>query len=81
MIYISINHRSHNLQGCYESPVRVDMFELRFDAIITIQTCQIFGIAAKQCVKRTGFDKFCKKRRKMRMINLNFQIKIDIFDM
>jgi hypothetical protein len=30
---------------------RVDMFELQFDAKITIQTCQLFGIAATVCKK------------------------------
>ena len=31
---------------------RVDMFELRFDAKIAIQTCQLFGIAATACKKQ-----------------------------
>ena len=31
--------------------VTFDMFELRFDAKITIQTCQLFGIAATVCKK------------------------------
>ena len=31
---------------------RVDMFELRFDAKIAIQICQLFGIAATACKKQ-----------------------------
>ena len=31
---------------------RVDMLELRFDAKITIQICQLFGIAATVCKKQ-----------------------------
>ena len=31
---------------------RVDMFELQFDAKITIQACQLFGIAATVCKKQ-----------------------------
>ena len=37
---------------------RVDMFELRFDAKITIQICLWYS---SNSVKSSGFKKFCKK--------------------
>ena len=50
---------------------RVDMFELQFDAKITIQICQLFGIAATVCKKQLIWQILQKNRKKMNVIYLH----------
>ena len=54
----------------------VDEFKLQFDAKTWLKHFNLFEIAVTVCKKQcSGFNNSFKKRRKMSMINQNFQFK------